>query len=52
MRLPVSRSFLELVPGELHPPWNYDEPEILRTSNRQFGPIDADAGHAQNNVQN
>jgi hypothetical protein len=25
-------------------PWGYDEPEILRYSNRQFGPIGADAG--------
>jgi len=28
----------------LHPPWGYDEPEILRYSNRQFGLIGADAG--------
>jgi hypothetical protein len=32
--------------AHLHPPWGYDEPEILRYSNRQFGPIGADAGHA------
>ena len=25
--------------------WGYDEPEILRYSNRQFGPIGADTGH-------
>ena len=25
--------------------WGYDEPEILRHSNRQLGPIGADAGH-------
>jgi len=30
----------------LHSPWGYDEPEILRYSNRQFGPIGADAGHS------
>ena len=34
------RGFLAL----LHSPWGYDEPEILRYSNRQFGPIGADAG--------
>jgi hypothetical protein len=28
----------------LNSPWGYDEPEILRYSNRQFGPIGADAG--------
>jgi hypothetical protein len=28
-------------------PWGYDEPEILRYSNRQFGPIGADAGQAE-----
>jgi hypothetical protein len=27
-----------------HSPRGYDEPEILRYSNRQFGPIGADAG--------
>jgi hypothetical protein len=31
--------------AHLHSPWGYDEPEILRYSNRQFGPIGADAGH-------
>jgi len=30
--------------AHLHSPWGYDEPEILRTSKRQFGPIGADAG--------
>jgi hypothetical protein len=30
--------------AHLHSPWGYDEPEILRYSNRQFGPIGADAG--------
>jgi hypothetical protein len=30
-----------------HSPWGYDEPEILRHSNRQFGPIGADAGHTR-----
>ena len=29
----------------MYTPWGYDEPEILRYSNRQFGPIGADAGH-------
>jgi hypothetical protein len=28
-----------------HSPWGCDEPEILRTSNHQIGPIGADAGH-------
>ena len=28
----------------LHSPWDDDEPENLRSSNRQFGPIGADAG--------
>jgi hypothetical protein len=28
----------------LHSPWGHEEPEILRHSNRQFGPIGADAG--------
>jgi DNA-binding transcriptional regulator YiaG len=28
----------------LHSPWGYGEPEILRYSNRQFGPIGADDG--------
>jgi hypothetical protein len=28
----------------LHSAWAYDEPEILRNSNRQFGPTGADAG--------
>jgi hypothetical protein len=32
--------------AHLHSPWGYDEPEILRYSNRQFGPKGADAGHA------
>jgi len=31
--------------AHLHFPWGYDAPEILRCSNRQFGPIGADAGH-------
>jgi hypothetical protein len=31
--------------AHLHSPWGYDEPEILRYSNRHFGPIGADAGH-------
>jgi hypothetical protein len=31
--------------ANLHSPWGYDEPEILRASNRHFGPIGADAGH-------
>ncbi len=31
--------------AHLHSPWGYDEPEILRASNRHFGPIGADAGH-------
>ncbi len=30
--------------AHVHSPWGYDEPEILRYSNRQFGPIGADAG--------
>jgi hypothetical protein len=30
--------------AHLHSRWGYDEPEILRNSNRQFGPIGADAG--------
>jgi hypothetical protein len=29
--------------AHLHSPWGYDEPEILRYSNRQFAPIGADA---------
>ena len=29
--------------AHLHSPWGYDEPEILRASNRQYGPIGADA---------
>jgi hypothetical protein len=33
--------------AHLHSPWGYDEPEILRYSNRQFGPIGADAGQPQ-----
>jgi Asp-tRNA(Asn)/Glu-tRNA(Gln) amidotransferase A subunit family amidase len=33
--------------AHLHSPWGYDEPEILRYSNRQFAPIGADAGHAR-----
>ena len=33
--------------AHLHSPWGYDEPEILRTSNRQFGPIGADARQAR-----
>jgi hypothetical protein len=33
----------------LHSPWGYDEPEILRYSNRQFGLIGADAGQAERN---
>ena len=33
--------------AHLHSPWGYDEPEILRYSNRQFGPIGADAGQNQ-----
>jgi len=32
-------------PAHLRFLWCYDEPEILRCSNRQFGPIGADAGH-------
>ena len=40
-----TRSFLELVTGHLHSPWGYDEPEILRYSIHQYGPIGADAGH-------
>ena len=32
--------------AHLHSPWGYDEPEILHTSNRHFGPIGADAGQA------
>jgi len=49
VRMPLSdmRSFLELEAGHLHCPWGYDEPEIPRYSNRQFGPIGADAGHAE-----
>jgi hypothetical protein len=31
--------------AHLHSPRGYDEPEILRYSNRQFGLIGADAGH-------
>ena len=30
--------------AHLHSPWGYDEPEILRYSNRHFGPIGADDG--------
>ena len=30
--------------AHLHSPWGYDEPEILRYSNRQFGPIGANPG--------
>ena len=33
--------------AHLHPPWGYDEPELLRYSNRQFGPIGADAGRGE-----
>ena len=29
--------------AHLHSPWGYDEPELLRYSNRQFRPIGADA---------
>jgi hypothetical protein len=32
--------------AHLHSPWGYDEPEILRYLNRQFGPIGADTGQA------
>ena len=32
-------------PAHLRFLWCYDGPEILRCSNRQFGPIGADAGH-------
>jgi len=28
-----------------HSAWGYNEPEILRTSNHQFGPIGANGGH-------
>jgi len=31
----------------LHSPWGYDEPEILRNSNLQVGPIGADAGQGR-----
>jgi len=31
------------MPGRLHFPWGYDEPESLRYSTRQFGPKGADA---------
>jgi hypothetical protein len=34
--------------AHLHSPRGYDEPEILRYSNRPFGPIGADAGQARN----
>ena len=44
MPLPDTRGFLELVAGHLRSPWRSDEPEILRYSIRQFGPIGADAG--------
>ena len=27
-----------------HSSWRYDEPEIIRYSSRQFGPLGADAG--------
>ena len=30
--------------AHLHSPWGYDETELLRRSNRQIGPIGADAG--------
>jgi len=43
---PASRVFLELATAHLDTPWSYDEPEILRYSNRQFAPIGADAGQA------
>lgn len=33
--------------AHFHPPWGYDEPELLRFSNRQFGPIGADAGRGE-----
>ena len=51
MPLPDARSFLELIPGPLHFPWGYDEPEILRYSNRHFSPIGADAGHRSAHCQ-
>jgi hypothetical protein len=47
MPLPDTRGFLELMAGHLRSALGYDEPEILRYSNRQFGPIGADAGHAK-----
>ena len=34
----------------LHSPGGYDETEILRCSNRQFGPIVADTGHCSPNM--
>ena len=36
--------------AHLHSPWGYDEPEILRYSNRQLGPIGADAGQRLPNL--
>jgi hypothetical protein len=34
-------------PKCFHSPWGYDEPDILSYSNRQFGPIGANAGQAE-----
>jgi hypothetical protein len=31
--------------AHLHSPWGYDEPEILRYSNRQFGHLGAEEQH-------
>ena len=36
--------------ANLHSPWGYDEPEILRHSNRQFGQIGADFGQVSNDL--
>ena len=38
--------------ADLLSPWSYDEPEILPASNRQFGPIGANAGQLPNFIQN
>jgi hypothetical protein len=34
--------------AHLHSPWGYDEPEFLRYSNRQLGPLRTDDRHAKN----
>jgi hypothetical protein len=35
----------------LHSPWGYDEPEILRYSNSEFGRLGADAVHRSDQVK-